>query len=90
MTQSGHLERSTGGASDRRIDLGSGSGYLGGLNDSRKLCRLDSIFAVVAVLRVARAVGGWPVTVGAAYSIPYGQVGLLALPLSLRFWRIRG
>ena len=71
MTQSGHLERSTGGASDRKSTFAQVSGYLGGLNDSRKLCpprRTD--FCGRGRAAIGAAVGGWPVTVGAAYSIP--------------------
>ena len=48
--------------------------------------RLALIFAVVAVLQLARAVGGWPVTVGAAYSIPLWASWIacvVALSLSL-------
>ena len=37
------------------------------------------IFVVVAALQLIRAVSGWPITVGATTSIPYGQVGSPAL-----------
>ena len=55
--------------------------------------RLALIFAVVAVLQLARAVGGWPVTVGAAYSIPLWAswiacVVAVRCPCLGKFWRI--
>ena len=37
------------------------------------------IFAIIAVLQLVRAIGGWPINVGTTFSVPVWATGLPAL-----------
>jgi hypothetical protein len=44
------------------------------------------IFALVAMLQLARAVGGWPVTVGATVSIPLWASWIACVVAAVLAW----